>query len=31
MIDRTYLYDWGHPVNLPDLIYVTKPGDGGHD
>ena len=25
MIDRTYLYDWGHPVNPLDLIYVTNP------
>lgn len=25
MIDRTYLYDWGHPINPADLIYVTSP------
>lgn len=25
MIDRTYLYDWGHPINPLDLVYVTNP------
>ena len=25
MIDRTYLYDWGHPINPADLVYVTSP------
>lgn len=25
MLDRTYLMDWGHPVNPNDLIFVVNP------
>lgn len=25
MVDRTYLHDWGHPVNPQDLVYVVDP------
>ena len=25
MLDRTYLMDWGHPLNPNDLIYVANP------
>lgn len=26
MVDKTYLLDWGHPVNADDLLFVCDPG-----